>query len=108
MCSSWTAGGSPATTASSDKDLGATPRGRAHPSALHPSSNVPARNRTWSSTFAESRAILHTPRTFSFVGQADFGELSRVASLPSLTSRGTRLPSALQQLQMASWQLALR
>ena len=60
--------------------------------------SVLARNRTWSSTFAESRAIRHTPRTFEFFKAAHRGIEPRLAESKSavrsstLTSQNCQYP----------------
>ena len=51
--------------------------------------SVLARNRTWSSTFAESRAIRHTPRTFGFHKAAHRGIEPRLAESKSAVRSGT-------------------
>ena len=53
------------------------------------SSSVLARNRTWSSTFAESRAFRHTPRTFEFRKAAHRGIEPRLAESKSAVRSGT-------------------
>ena len=53
------------------------------------SSSVLARNRTWSSTFAESRAIRHTPRTFEFHKAARRGIEPRLAESKSAVRSST-------------------
>ncbi len=51
--------------------------------------SVLARNRTWSSTFAESRAIQHTPRTFEIRKAAHRGIEPRLAESKSAVRSGT-------------------